>query len=228
MTTSPPHTTTFDSVLDEHRHLRDLIRLLQLSMLHPRPNPIVIQRLLDELDAALRMHFEHEEHGGYTCTTPCPPRRGCPRSLCDCWRNTRTFSQPLWSCGVIARRRSKAVTGASLPTPMPASATDSMNTKRQRTASCRMPCSETWQRKIRPSRPATPVPLGRAALRRRPRSGEQLQLPTKSIVPPLKPPARSRPPPRRPRLAFRLPGSDTPSGTDRANGRSARSRPRGP
>ncbi len=65
MTTSPPNTTKFDSVLDEHRHLRDLIRLLQLSMFHPQPNPIVIQRLLDELDAALRTHFEHEEHGGY-------------------------------------------------------------------------------------------------------------------------------------------------------------------
>jgi hypothetical protein len=65
MTTSPPNTTKFDSVLDEHRHLRDLIRLLQLSMLHPRPSSVVMQRLLDELDAALRTHFEHEEHGGY-------------------------------------------------------------------------------------------------------------------------------------------------------------------
>ena len=65
MTTSPPNATKLDSVLDEHRHLRDLIRILQLSVLHPHPNVSVTRRLLDDLDTSLRTHFEHEEHGGY-------------------------------------------------------------------------------------------------------------------------------------------------------------------
>ena len=65
MTKSPSHRSEFTSVLDEHRHLRDLIRLLQLSVLHPHPNANVTKRLLDELDSSLRGHFEHEERGGY-------------------------------------------------------------------------------------------------------------------------------------------------------------------
>ena len=65
MTKSPSHRSEFESVLEEHRHLRDLIRLLQLSVLHPHPNVSVTRRLLDDLDTSLRTHFEHEEHGGY-------------------------------------------------------------------------------------------------------------------------------------------------------------------
>jgi hypothetical protein len=65
MTISPPNVSDFNSVLDEHRRLRDLIRLLQFGMLHPAPNANLMRRLLDELDGALRAHFEHEEHGGY-------------------------------------------------------------------------------------------------------------------------------------------------------------------
>ena len=65
MTNPPPTRPTFDSILDEHRHLRDLVRLIQLSVLHPQPNANVMRRLLDELEAALRSHFQHEERDGY-------------------------------------------------------------------------------------------------------------------------------------------------------------------
>lgn len=65
MTRRPPQSLEFDAILDEHRHLRDLVRLIQLGVLHPRPTAGVVRRLLDELDVALRSHFEHEERDGY-------------------------------------------------------------------------------------------------------------------------------------------------------------------
>lgn len=65
MSHRPAYRPEFDSILDEHHHLRDLVRLVQLSVLHPQPSGNVILRLLDELHSALHVHFEHEERDGY-------------------------------------------------------------------------------------------------------------------------------------------------------------------